>query len=177
MTAPYSPSQNSVVEWVNQTLVELAQAMICGQDLPEFLWEPAIVHAAYLQNRAYTRTLQDKTPYEAWFKKKPDMTHLREFGAPVWVLLQGQHVERKLLPRSKRRAYIGFEDGSQAVKYYNAETCKILTSRNFQFLNLPTPSPEGIEVAPPNVLLEGELGDDARPVGDSAVQSAKWELK
>jgi hypothetical protein len=114
--------------------------MICGQDLPEFLWEPAIAHAAYLRNRAYTRTLQDKTPYEVWFKKKPDMTHLREFGAPVWVLLQGQHIERKLLPRLKRWAYVGFEDGPQAIKYYNVETCKILTSCNFRFLNLPTPS-------------------------------------
>jgi transposase InsO family protein len=131
MTALYSLSQNGVAERVNRTLVELVQAMICGQDLPEFLWEPAIVHAAYLRNRAYTRTLQDKTPYEAWFKRKPDMTHLREFGAAVWVLLQGQHVEQKLLPQSKRRAYVGFEDRPQAVKYYNTETHKILTSCNF----------------------------------------------
>jgi hypothetical protein len=118
---------------MNCTLVELARTMIKGQDLPEFLWEPAIAHAAYVRNRAYTRALKGETPYEAWFKKKPNVSHLQEFGAPVWVLLQGQKEPRKILSKSKRRAYIGFEDGPKAVKYYNTETKKILTSQNYAF--------------------------------------------
>ena len=50
MTAPYSPSQNGVAERMNHTLVELACAMLTASKLPEFLWEPAVAHAAYLQN-------------------------------------------------------------------------------------------------------------------------------
>ena len=45
-TAPYSPSQNGIAERMNRTLVELGQAMLKGQDLPEFLWDFAIAHAA-----------------------------------------------------------------------------------------------------------------------------------
>jgi hypothetical protein len=41
------------------------------------------------------------TPYEVWFKKKPVVTHLCELGIPVWVLLQGQKEQRKVLPKSK----------------------------------------------------------------------------
>ena len=48
VTAPYSPSQNRVTECMNRTLAELAHAMLMAANLPEFLWEPAIVHAAYL---------------------------------------------------------------------------------------------------------------------------------
>jgi IS30 family transposase len=48
MTAPYSPSQNSVAEQMNYTLEELAQAMQIAADLPIFLWEQAIAHAAYV---------------------------------------------------------------------------------------------------------------------------------
>ena len=163
MTAPYSPSQNGVAERANRTLVELARAMIRGQKMPEFLWEQAVAHAAYLRNRAYTTTIKEKTPYEVWYKRKPNVAHLREFGAPVWILLQGQHVERKILPKSKRQLYVGHDDGSKSVKYYNAETRKILTSRNFRFLNaLPENPPEGIVVAPPNVLFEGEEGKGER---------------
>ena len=46
--APYSPSQNGVAEQMNCILVKLAHAMISALELPEFLWEAAVVHAAYL---------------------------------------------------------------------------------------------------------------------------------
>jgi hypothetical protein len=86
LTAPYSPSQNGVAERMNRTLVELARAMITGSKLPEFLWENAVAHAAYVRNRAYTTSISEMTPYQAWFGNKPNVSHLREFGAPVWVL-------------------------------------------------------------------------------------------
>jgi transposase InsO family protein len=100
LTAPYSPSQNGVAERMNRTIVELARAMINKRDLPHFLWELAVSHAVYLRNRSYSKPL-DKTPYEIWKKKKPNVAHLREFGAPVWVLLQGKKEQRKILPKSK----------------------------------------------------------------------------
>jgi transposase InsO family protein len=48
LTAPYSPSQNGVVEWMNHTLAELGHVMLIANNLPEFLWEYSIMHAAYL---------------------------------------------------------------------------------------------------------------------------------
>jgi hypothetical protein len=134
--------------------------MIRGCDMPEFLWELAVTQAAYVRNRACTQTLKEKTLYETWFKRKPDITNLYEFGCPVWVLLQGQHVEQKLLPKSKKRSYVGFDDGSKSVKYYNAEMRKILTSCNYHVLKVSEPQPpDNIVVALPNVLFEGELGE------------------
>jgi transposase InsO family protein len=75
-SAPYSPSQNGVAERFNRTLLELARAMLISKDLPIFLWDEAVAHAAYLQNRAPTRALNGKTPYEAWHKSKPNVSHL-----------------------------------------------------------------------------------------------------
>ena len=94
LTAPYSPSQNGVAERMNRTIEELARAMLRGQDLPEFLWEHATLHAAYIRNRSYTTHLKSETPFEGWHEKKPNVAHLREFGAPVWILLQGQAKDR-----------------------------------------------------------------------------------
>jgi Integrase core domain len=101
MTAPYSPSQNRVAERMNQTLVELARAMLISAKLPEFLWEPAVQHVVYIRNCSYT-SATDKTPYKVWHNSKPNVGHLREFSAPVWTLLQGQKTQRKLLPKSKQ---------------------------------------------------------------------------
>ncbi len=162
-TAPYSPAQNGAAERLNRTLIELTRAMLIARNLPTFLWEYAVMHAAYVRERAPTRSLYGKTPYEAWFNEKPDVSHLREFGSPVYVLLQGKKEPPKLMPRSKCHTFVGFDDGSHSVRYYNTETRTILTSRNFRFLdNLPDTSspPEPILVEPPAVPREGELVKD-----------------
>jgi hypothetical protein len=175
MTAPYSPAQNGIAEWSNQTLVKLVCAMITAQDLPEYLWELAVKHTAYVRNCATTRSVRNKTLYEAWHGKRPNVSHLREFGAPVWILLQGQHVARKMQPKSKRCAFVGYEDGSKSVLYYNAETKKILTLRNFHFLTLhenTTPA-EQIVVAP-DQPLEGE-GGSMQPMGTNETQNIKYK--
>jgi len=96
------------------------------------------------------------TPYERWYGRKPDVTHLREFGAPVWILLQGQSKLPKMEPRSKRRALVGYDDGLRSVLYYNADTCKVLTSRNFQFLDPSHATPEHILIMLDDVVHEGE---------------------
>jgi hypothetical protein len=141
LTAPYSPLQNGIAERMNTTLVELSRAMLSASKLPEYLWEPTALHAAYLQNRSYTRHLHTLTPYDAWNGKRLDVSHLREFGAPVWILLQGKHKDRKMLPKSQRGAYIRYDDGAHAVKYYNTESRTILTSQNFRIVQPVSPEP------------------------------------
>jgi hypothetical protein len=138
-TAPYSPPQNGISEWMNWTIIELAHTMLWAQDLPEFLWEYSTFHAAYIRNHSYTTHLPNETPYEGWHGHKLNVLHLQEFGAPVWILLQGQKQKRKMLPKSKCQVYIGFNEGAKAVKYYNAKVCKILTSCNFHHNSVATP--------------------------------------
>jgi hypothetical protein len=97
-TATYSPSQNGVAEHMNHTLVELARVMINVCNLPKFLWELVIKYTTYLQNHAYT-CVCTKTPYQVWTGEKPDISHLREFGVPIWILQQGAHKRHKLQPK------------------------------------------------------------------------------
>src|SRR6202789_4023968 len=101
--------------------------------------------------------LPKSMPYEGWHNKKPNVSHLREFGSPVWVLLQRKIKPWKMKTKSKRRVYVGYDDGANTVRYYNAETRNVLTSGNFRMitpLNQPSP-PEHIEVTP-DMPCEGE---------------------
>ena len=172
-TTPYSLSQNGVAERMNRTLVELACTMLIAAKLTEFLWELAIAHTAYAQNCSYASKV-GWMPYELWFEKRPDVSHLQEFGAPVWILAQGPHKERKMLPKSQRMAYVGFNDGSKSVIYYQVKTKKLLTSRNFQMLNATpkesTLEPVYIENNMPkrgapdtNLKRKGEINKPAEP--------------
>jgi len=136
LTAPYLLSQNGIAKRMNQMLVELTRAMLVDLDLPEFLWEPAVAHAAYLQNMSYTMSLRlgNQTPYQVWYGKKPNVSYLHKFGAPVWVLLQGQNMQHKMLPKSQCRAYVGYNEGLKVIKFYNAVTKNVQTARNYCFL-------------------------------------------
>jgi hypothetical protein len=114
-------------------------------------------------------------PYERRFNAKPNISHLREFGSPVWVLLQGQKEPPKMEPKSKQCVFMGYDDGSKAIKYYNAEMRKVLTSRNFRFLSLTdsvTP-PEPIQIIP-DAPLEGEQGSTLLTSGDNGLKR-KWD--
>ena len=86
LTVLYSPSQNSVVERMNHTLVELAHAMMNACTLRLFLWERTIQHTVYLWNRAYTKALKETTPFQIWTGEKLSIKHLWEFRAPVGIL-------------------------------------------------------------------------------------------
>ncbi|KDR75264.1 hypothetical protein GALMADRAFT_24757, partial [Galerina marginata CBS 339.88] len=158
-TAPYSPSQNGVAERFNRTLMEMARSMLIGRNLPRFLWAEAVRHAAYLRNRSPTRALNGKTPEEAWSGRKPNMSHLQEFGCDVWILNEGS--QSKLAPKSTKHTFVGFEDGPKAVRYYDSKTRNIKVSRNYIFSEK---EPEAIEFElVPRLELEGELKGNSEP--------------
>ena len=77
--------------------------------------------------------------------------------------MQGQNQQQKMLPKSKQRYYIGYEDGSKSIKYYNADMKRVLTSQNFHFIiNIDQQTPSKYNILDPSLALqhEGELGDD-----------------
>ena len=78
--------------------------------------------------------------------------------------------------KSKRRALVGYEDGSKSVKFYNAETQLVLTLRNYHFLEPSDPSkaiPEQLSITPDNVAHEGESIGNMQNTGDTRNVDAK----
>ena len=59
-----SPQQNGVAERGMCTRAEQARALLLVSGLPHFLWEEAMQHATWLQNRLPAQALDGKTPYE-----------------------------------------------------------------------------------------------------------------
>jgi hypothetical protein len=134
--------------------MELVRAMLIAKSLPSFLWDEAAKHAVYLRNRAPTRALKGKTPYEAWTGLKPNISHLREFGCDVWVL--DETVNRsKLAPRSKKMVFVGFEEGCKGIRYWDKATRKIKVSRNIAFNENEEPTMVRIAEVP-GTQAEGE---------------------
>ena len=70
---------------------------------------------------------------------------------------------RKMLPKSHHCTNVGYDKGVKSVKYYNAETRSILTSRNYKFLipsNFLPPKILLIDPEPKDTPIEGEHEGD-----------------
>ena len=80
LTAPYSPQQNGVVERRNQSVVAMARCMLKAKNLPGYFWGEAVTTAVHILNRAPTRALDGKTPFEAWHGERPHVHYFRTFG-------------------------------------------------------------------------------------------------
>ena len=59
--------------------------MLGDQDLPMHLWIEATSTVVYVPNRTLHRVLENKTPEEVFFSKKPEVIQLRIFGCPVYI--------------------------------------------------------------------------------------------
>jgi hypothetical protein len=132
LTAPYSPQQNGVVERRNQIVVGMARSLLKSKDLPGKFWGEAVATAVFLLNRAPTKALNDKTPYEALYGTKPDVHYLKIFGCLGYVKKVSVHLP-KLADRSSVMVFIGYQPDSKAYRMYDPKTQKLVVSRDVVF--------------------------------------------
>ncbi|WVZ50199.1 hypothetical protein U9M48_001476 [Paspalum notatum var. saurae] len=131
-TAPYTPQQNGVVERRNQTVVEMAQCLLKSMDVPAAFWGEAVKTAVYILNRSPTKSLDGKTPFEAWYKRKPSVQHLRTFGCVAFVKIVGPGVN-KLADRSVPGVFLRYEPGTKGYHVYDPVGRKLMVSRDVLF--------------------------------------------
>ena len=77
-TARYAPQSNGVVESKNRTLHEMVNSNLSYSSLSEGFWGEAMWTACHILNWVPMRTNKE-TPYELWYKRKPNLSYLR-FG-------------------------------------------------------------------------------------------------
>jgi hypothetical protein len=117
LSTPYNPQQNGIVERKNQTIMEAVKVMSHDQDLPMHLWAEAAKTTVYMQNKSLHKVLENKTPEEMFSREKPEVSHFRIFGCPVFF-----HVPRekrtKLDPSGQKGIFVGYSDTSKAYMIY-----------------------------------------------------------
>lgn len=82
---PYKPEQNGVAERLNRTIGDMARTMLSVSHLPQSFWSFAYLTACYLHNCLPNTLTKDKTPYELFFGRKPQLDIIRTFGATDFV--------------------------------------------------------------------------------------------
>ena len=133
LTVPHSPQQNGVAERMNRTLVESARSMIAHAALPNIFWAEAISTAAYVRNRLPTTALKEnETPYERWYGRKPDVSHLRVFGCMAYAHVPDSE-RRKLDKKSKKMRFVGYSLASKGYRLLDETNRKMYIRRDVEF--------------------------------------------
>jgi hypothetical protein len=106
--------------------------MLKAMGVPTQYWGEAVSTAVFVLNHAYTRSVQDKMPYEAWSGRKPSVDFLRVFGCTAHAKDTHPHLN-KLDDRSKAMVFFGYEPGSKAYRLYDPVGRHVHVSRDVVF--------------------------------------------
>ena len=87
-TATDSSSQNGLAERPHQAFATMVRCLLYSSSLPITFWADVLIYANYVNNRLYHSGIEG-IPYTRWTNKRPDLRHLRAFGAHVTVRRSG----------------------------------------------------------------------------------------
>jgi len=141
LTTPYTPQSNGIAERKNRTLMEMARCMMMQSKLPVSFWAEAVATPNYIRNRCITNVLKEKTPFEMWHGKCPDVSHLWTFGETAYMLdkIPGKS---KLDPRGIQCIFLGYDETSKGFRVRVPSKQKVTITRDIKFLNITLPVEE-----------------------------------
>lgn len=136
-TNAYTPQQNGLSERMNRSLVEKARCLMFDAGLPKKFWAEAVNTSLYLRNRSVVAGLNNRSPYEVWTQKKPNLSHIRIFGSKVMT-----HVPKEKRAKWDRKAkeliLVGYEDHVKGYRVYDPENNSVSTSRDVIIMEAAT---------------------------------------
>jgi transposase InsO family protein len=153
LTVPGTPEQNGVAERANRTHEERAKAMLSGAGMSKHFWAAAIAASVYVGNRSGTRTLQDVTPYEALYGRKPTVSHFRVFGCVAYTHIPSDK-RRKLDLTAEIYRFIGYSETTKGWLLWLPKEKRIKREKNviFDENKFDMSDEESVE-APENIQL------------------------
>ncbi|GJX13403.1 retrotransposon protein, putative, ty1-copia subclass [Tanacetum coccineum] len=79
LTPPYTSQHNRVSKRRNHTLLDMVRLMMNLTTFPLSFWDYALESATRILNMVLTKKV-DKTPYELWYGKVPNLSYLKVWG-------------------------------------------------------------------------------------------------
>jgi hypothetical protein len=158
METHYTPQQNGKAERLNRTLMEKVRAMLADSGLPKPLWGEAIVTATLLRNLSPFKD-NDKTPYEMFYGKAPNIARLRTFGCKAYVHTPKEK-RGKLDDVSTPGIMVGYAENYKGYRILLMDNENVIISRDVVFDEVPRQSTE-------STVSAGNNEDTSTPEQDS----------
>ena len=142
----------------------------------------AVNTACHTVNRVYFSPGTNKTPYELWKGRKPNVKYFRIFGSTCFILKDKENVG-KFDSQSDEGIFLGYSSTSKAYRVYNKRTMKVTEIVNVVINESSDSSSEkGIEeltkeILPPEPrvvqeIVKQELASPSTPGTPSVVEDS-----
>ncbi|GJT12090.1 retrotransposon protein, putative, ty1-copia subclass [Tanacetum coccineum] len=107
----------------------MVRSMMNLTTLPLSFWDYALESATRILNMVPTKKV-DKTPYELWYGKVPNLSYLKVWGCEALVK---RDTPDKLEQRSVKCIFIGYPKGTMGYYFYFPPENKIVVARYAEF--------------------------------------------
>lgn len=101
--------------------------MLSHAKLPKMNWAEAVATAAYIQNRMPTSVLEQETPYQRWYDKQPNVSHMTVFGCVACAHVPDTE-RRKLDKKAVKLRFVGYANKAKGYCLIDEEKRRILNS-------------------------------------------------
>ena len=119
---PNSPHQNGTAERHWRTFFKMGKCLLKQGSIRKEFWPYAVMAAAYIRNRCYSKHLQ-KTPYHAMTERKPNLSNMRTFGSECFGYKEKRS---KLDDRCTKGIFVGYDNSSPSYLVLIPETNKVM---------------------------------------------------
>lgn len=123
------------VERKHQHILNVARALMLQSHIPSNFWSYAIKHVVYLINQVPSPINWNKTPFELLRNQIPN---LKVFGCLAYASTY-MTIHHKFDPRSRREAFLGFQNGTKGHVIMDLGTKEIFVSRHVIFHEMTLP--------------------------------------
>ena len=113
--------------------MEMTRCMLHDKELPKKFWVEAVSTTIFLYNRLPTKTLKDKTSFEAWYGYKPSLNFLRVFDCVCFSHVP-QVKRDKLDKKLELGIFVGYNSFFKAYQVYQSQTGRLIVSK-YVFFN------------------------------------------
>jgi hypothetical protein len=110
----------------------MARTMIHENNLAKHFWAEAVNTLCYVQNRIYIKLILDKTTYELFKGKKPNISYFHQFGCRCYILNNKVYL-KKFDFKDQRGIFLGYSERSNTYRVYNKETQYVEESMHIKF--------------------------------------------
>jgi hypothetical protein len=106
----------------------------------DFFWPFAIMAAVHIKNRVPHSALPtDVTPFKCWNGYKPDVSHIRPFGAHCTARIVNPQLG-KFEPRGEAGRFLGYAAESKGYLFWHTASRTVKVRRDLVFHGPPSPT-------------------------------------
>nr|GEX11545.1 retrovirus-related Pol polyprotein from transposon TNT 1-94 [Tanacetum cinerariifolium] len=119
-------------EWKNRTLIEAARTMLNGLVLFMHFWTEAVRVACYTQNKSIIGKRHDRTPYDTFRERIPDISYFHVFRCPMFIHNHKDHLG-KFDAKDDYGYFLGYSFNSKAFRVFKTRRTQIEETYHVKF--------------------------------------------